>query len=109
MAPHRSRSLEVIPPERSQNLAAAGRQGAKSLISIAATEVADRIRKSTAVRRCGFIGWISILIGAGHALIARIRTSSLRMTWTLMTVPPDHLQEPPGSHSRKPCHEAPRA
>jgi hypothetical protein len=62
MAPHRNRLLPVIPPERSQNLAAAGRQGAKSIISIAAADVADRIRRSAAVRRFGFIGWLSIVV-----------------------------------------------
>ena len=48
MAPQRSRLLQVIPPERSQSLAAAGRQGAKALRSRAPARVADVDKKNSA-------------------------------------------------------------
>src|ERR1700730_1873805 len=45
VAPQRIRLLQVMPPERSQNLAAAGWQGARSCISRAPASVLDRPRK----------------------------------------------------------------
>jgi hypothetical protein len=45
VALQRSRLLQVRPPLRSQNLAAAGRQGARSCISMAPANVVDRPRK----------------------------------------------------------------
>jgi hypothetical protein len=45
VALQRSRLLQVMPPLRSQNLAAAGRQGARSFMSRAPAIVLDRARK----------------------------------------------------------------
>src|SRR5580704_8821434 len=45
VAPHRRRLLQFMPPERSQNQAAADRQGAKSRRSTACAIVAERPRK----------------------------------------------------------------
>src|SRR5438132_13798009 len=42
MAPHRSRLFQVMPPLRSQDLAAAGRHGDKALRARAPAAVADR-------------------------------------------------------------------
>ena len=44
VAPQRSRLLQVMPPERSQSRAAAGRQGAKSFMSMALAVVTENPR-----------------------------------------------------------------
>jgi len=47
VAPHRSKLLQVMPPVRSHNRAAAGRQGAKSFMSTALAVVMDKAKSST--------------------------------------------------------------
>lgn len=46
VAPHRSRLYQVIPPERSQSIAAAGRHGINSARSIAFAELAKSPTKT---------------------------------------------------------------
>jgi hypothetical protein len=48
VAPQRKRLAQVIPPERSQNLAAAGRHGANSARSIAFAALAEMATKTHA-------------------------------------------------------------
>jgi hypothetical protein len=55
MVPHRSRLLMVMPPLRSQYLAAAGRHGASSARSIAFADVTKRPRNKS-VTSASFIG-----------------------------------------------------
>ena len=47
VAPQRSMLLQVMPPERSHSLAAAGRQGARSLMSIALAVVMEIPRNNS--------------------------------------------------------------